>query len=425
MKNSQDFKDEQYLFNKLQADNLKLFFYQKLWLPAISLQMNMEEVAHEEHDFTHMTILGLLKAPLAADVDESIAISNLMGLAEASVAEKIKELFVLGYVDTSSTGRLQITTLGARTLELGKPIRRVKRALRICGMSQRLLPTQAYSRAFKLVENMTENDLNFVVVGRENEDVSLAAIDAIDHMDKKTKDAVNIPDEAIAIELATEYESGFQSGKLVIVGTDQPERAWAQFGDAFLELPWTDTKGEALLPALTKRKTPQQRRDLQSIKEFLAQDGVKINNQDELDDDSFGQVRVHASHIDAHWFAKTTNSFIFNLARCATKDMPAWPFYRYPISTKDVLSGKCLTIDISNLDEDIQRLAEALRKYHLLTHEYYTRNKRDSMVKTADAYLQQQLSKSEFDCLVRAAEELSIARLKQLGSLTTDKEVEE
>lgn len=423
MRSSQDFKDEQQLFRKIEAEGLRLFFYQRLWLPVVAVQMNTEEVAHEEHDFTHVTILELLNAPFAQNVEEYIALSNLMGLAEVTVQEKIRELFALGYVERSVSGKLTITSLGERTIALGKPIRKITRSLRLCAVSQRWLPTQAYNRPFKSVENMSANDFSFVVVARPHTEVSLMAVDAIQHMKQQEKNAVNIPDECIHIEPTEDYEPGFQHCKLVIVGKTNPERAWAQFGEEFLELPWADLKGEALLPTLTKRPSRLQP-DLQTIKSVLARDGVEVDEEHVVQDDAYGQIRIHASQINASWFVKTTHSFIFNLARCATKNMQAWPFHRYPISSKDMLGGKGLTIDISSLDNNIQHLAEVLRKYHLLSHDYFRRKANDLKVKSVKEYLQQSLSVADYECLVQAAEKLPISRIDKLLRDERDKEIE-
>ncbi|RAJ92968.1 hypothetical protein [Aliidiomarina maris] len=421
MNRADDSKDEQWLFQQLEAEDKQLIYYGRILIPTLELQLDMEEVSEEEHDYVHATLMTMLRAleqlqqflashVKAPDSQHQIQmLADFTGLAEAALEKKMQELFALGYAQLASGGSLVLTDMGKRALALGRPIKHVRRALRYCAITEQLLPKSAYQRAFKATQSLTEDDLRFIAVAVEKPEVNLQSLDEIEHYTAKQKAAANIPTEVQSIIAIEGYQGGYQSAKMALVRTVGDEHepgfmsAWVQFEQCIIEYPLN------CLPMPLKRLGKDGPRQLQSLQQTLNQDGLIVSDLEEY---QYGVTVAQVASASDTWLGKRSASFYPNIVRCsilsADVQSSGLPFYRYPVSTRDQLQGRALYLDISALDASTQHAQQRLKQWYLVKDGFYQTPRSQRVPSQLHAYMAAQLGEQTLTLVHEDAERFGL-----------------
>lgn len=398
---------EKQLFKKLEQERCDLFLYYDILLPVLKLQLEVEEYAREEFNFVHKTIIQLIHS----DINSTDGLAHFMGLAESAITEKLNELIGLGFIEPSTTNKWVLTELGRNNVNSENPVRHVSRSLRLCASSEQLLPRNAYHSKFFRTDELTEKSLSWVVLTEETPEVDLAHVKSIELMTGTDKTFFNIPDEVQRVVSLHDYEPGFQKAKLLITGdrsdetTGNPSKAWVQFKNQFIEFPLTKT------PKLVNQTGKRRDDTHSSIKRVLKQQGVDIG--DAIQEDKYGVIYAKVLSASNKWLASKYESYFPNLIRCRTRTYNGRPFYKMFDSNIDILRGRSLVLDISELSYEIIGAANALREFYLIVDTFFDTPYQERSTRSIQTYLQFKLSASEREYYIELANKFSLSEVPE------------
>ena len=371
---SQDImKHEELAYEQLERFGKQMLFYNKMLLPVLSLQVCVEEVARDQFDSADGVLLNLIHT----GIDTAEALAHFSGLALRNIHSKLSELFALGFLQHRQDNKVTLTELGQRSLNRGRAIRHVSRGLLDCAVTEQLLPRESYNKRLVTTEQLTADDLKFTLVAGEQQRVSLAQLSGINSLDYASKKRLNLPDEVEQLVAIEDYTAGFIPIQLLVAGNQQMHKAWMQFGSCFLDLPLNR------VPQLSSMRN--KRNAIQGVIDALKQDGVIADSN--VDDSNSGVIRLTARQVSKRWLGATSASYLPNIIRCESEYVKPRPFYRYPVSAKDRLNGNALIIDLSQLDEKIQRQALALSKFYKKKAYFFNLPRKERPERTLPAYL--------------------------------------
>lgn len=395
-------EQDKQLFKKLNNENLDLFLYHDVLLPVLNLQLEVEELAREEFNFVHKTIIQLIHGR----INTIAALAHVMGLAESAINEKLTELYGLGFIEQHDDTVWQLTEIGTKNVFSDNPVRHVNRSLRICASSEQLLPSNAYRSKFIRTTELTEKNLSWVMLAEENQAIDLSHLKSIEFMTVTDKSHHNIPDEVQRIVEINDYEAGFQKTKLLITGdhsknsNTEPSKAWIQFKDQFLELPLQK------VPKLVSTIKWKQEKIFESIKRTLGSHNVDIGES--IQQDQYGVIYAKVSSASVAWLSRKDESYLPNLIRCRTRTYSGRPFYRLYDGKRDVLNGHSLVLDISELDYAIISTANAMRELYLLVDEFFSTPYTERSTRDIQTYLKRKLASNERENYLELAQKFQL-----------------
>lgn len=214
------------LHTRLNASGEGILVFGPCFLPVLRVTVEVIEKRREELSALDKALLQLI----AAGVDSIEGLSDITGMAPRSSQRLVTESIGLGLVEEFE-GELVLAELGEETLRLGFPIVRSERMLRVCALSHRLLPTDAYARNCKGLKEIVGQKLPYGTFVPETEQVSMACLDI-----KKLTDprAVNLPEETMRIERILKFSPAFQPGHLCVYGSNRQRKAAIAWGETLL-----------------------------------------------------------------------------------------------------------------------------------------------------------------------------------------------
>ncbi|MCK7460413.1 hypothetical protein [Idiomarina aminovorans] len=347
---------------------------------------------------------GMLLSLVKEGVNSTNALAHFSGLAVRNINKKMAGLYGLGFLLYEQNDVATLTELGARSLNQGRAVTHVNRGLLYCGITERLLPREAYDKRFIGTQDLTEDDLKFILVAQEKQKISLNQLKEINALDYTTKKQLNLPDEVEQLVSIEDYASGFIQAQLLVAGKVQPQKAWTQFGSCFRDYPLNK------VPQITGFRASR-RRAIERVREALSQEGV-ITDSD-VNEHAPGVIQLIVRKVNKRWLGSTTASYLPNIIRCRSEYVAARPFYRYPVKTADALKGNTLIVDLSQLDEKTQQDALALSKFYKKKAHFFKTPRVERIDRNFQAFVQRRLTQTEQRELLNIANELGIKPMQK------------
>jgi hypothetical protein len=334
----------------LQRSGKRLFYLKPCLLPCLLLDVVIKERSREEASEADLMLLRCIRLGLR----NTASLSRVMGI---DVRTQLIQAQGSSLVD-GEEGSWRLSEVGAECLQFGVPIRRVRRALRLCAISGRLLPRNAYELPLTLLleeEMQTKGHTAFIA---EPDSVPLSALQDGWQQEKKR---LNLADETLEIEQVVSHKPALQHASLALVGDKGVEQAWVLFGrdqecyrpDQVLPM------REPFDPNREIRQGSQSDRAGDLLLRGLSKLGLDV--QGDLLMNVHGLPHVCVSNASEEWLRKPLVGGARAALCCATRELPGRAITFVPGVDSRALDGYALTIQITDaaLCEHLDRYKKA------------------------------------------------------------------
>jgi len=318
---------------RLRIQEKQLYYFATCRLPCLQLRVHVLEQGREELNAFDSGLLMLIDS----GVRTISGLSDVTAMAPRSVVRIMSEKIGEFLAEEGEQG-LVLTNLGKKSIELGVPVKRTERVLRLCGLTSRLLPADAYQYEWKPLTGVMSGRLPFGQFLPEREVVSTEAIDICKIEDPR---AFNLPEETIEIESIVDYLPGYQEGKLCIYGSGRHESAEVLWGRSMLNYAISDITPliDFINPAADfSNSRNKSKKEGMTHAEFarktLEKDGVVVSK--DLHRDKNGILKIEVSSVSKKWLSSSPDenrkpgverdgSDSPWVLLCGTANMPAVP----------------------------------------------------------------------------------------------------
>lgn len=398
----------QWLLEELERRNLRVFYNRRCVLPCLEVDLILKERGREEIGAADLLLLNLIGHGIVSVKSLEI----LMGLQPRPTRLLLTEMIGRGLV-SDGQDRLTLTALGKESLQLGVPVRHVRRALRYCTITQRLLPKDAYQHRFEKLTELSPDMVAWKDILGERDQVSLDGLAFDAHTDKH---ALNIPDEATGIERMVGYSPAYLQAELCIVGRDRPDEAFLVFGKTLTAYPIAAVRplqdqfdGHRVVDNKTKATV------FDKIKTQLISAGVVI--EEPIRTDAHGLPKVTVLNAPDAWLIERLDAGMSAIQLCGTKNSPARPVTRFPFN-QDVLEGHAMQFVLSNAE--LERAAEGIRAVNELADGYFRTPPADREFRSVAEHLRSALTEDAWLEVKEQARRYGSVRMKGWFGLETD-----
>ena len=317
----------------------RVFYSRPCLLPCLELEVLLKERSREEASEVDLMLLRCL----GLGIRSTASLRRLMGI---DVRKLLLDAIGRGLVD-GSDGTLRLSETGAETLQLGVPVRKVRRALRLCAISGRLLPRSAYELPFDRILEDKVDTSHGIASFAEPEKVSLAALSS-GWQDRKHY--LNLPDETVAIEQVISHRPAMLHARLALVGKHSADRGWIAFGRSIEEY----TVDQVLPlrgpfdPQRRIKDNGQERTVEVTLIEDLRSKGVEVEGGIQLD--AFGLPVISIRRASDAWLNSELMPGLRAALACETRCLPGRAVTDLPRLSK-CLDGHALTFRV--LDDEL------------------------------------------------------------------------
>lgn len=370
--------DAQWLVGEMESRGLRIVYRYACMLPCLDVDVLVEERAREEISASHLTLLKLV----AAGISSKSSVNWLMGGIE--VRRLLEESVSSGLIDDGPAG-LRLTADGVATLARGFPVRQVRRGLRYCAVTERLLPRQAYTLEMQHADGGDVDARRAGVLG-ERAEISLDNLRIEPRMDKA---AFNVTDEAIAFTRILDYRPAYLRAHAVIAVKSGVQCAFVQFGRVLVDYPLEQIRtlqGPSSSGRVIEEAIP-------CILEELRLGGLEVDEEVGRDADGLPQFRIRTAP-DA-WLRRELTPGLTASQACGTPNVEARAVTRFdghrPGKTRtsqrgDVLQGHAVTFVLAGRSE-MSDAVEVFRDIEARVAAYFATPSRQRSAETVREHL--------------------------------------
>lgn len=397
--------DQQWVIQNLEKKRLRLFYYRNCLLPCLDLQLSMKERSRDELGDADLVLLNLI----AEGVTSEKSLSLLTGLAPRHINTLLLDMSGRGLVDCEGQ-KVELGLLGKETVETGVPLRLVKRALRYCAVSSRLLPREAYGVEMEEVDELDMRNANWSDIIPEQQTVPLRGLDLAAY---ENKHAFNLTDETIAIEALNGYQPCYIRARLCLVGRNRIESAYVQFGRSLT--PYSIETVKPLTERFDLNRTYRKVPVKELIETELAEAGVELDGGLELDE--LGLPRVTITSAPDEWLAKNIDAGTPAVLLCGTRAIYARPISAFA-NKPGLFNGYTLSLHVKN--EKLESAINTLRDLMVMADDFFAMPPRERPTRYMADYLRDNCSEEFISVCEKLIVRFDIRRARKWFSPTKD-----